>query len=147
MPVEPKDFRQFSLSDSCANAMSSDSHVRQRKFTPLSWKHWREFSNIGSEDGRVVTLVPPTSTDPGSNPELVHGLRFLPPGFCSGNSGFPPSTKSTPSLFHLAVVLCSKVMRGSCSGSERLASSTTPSVRPCRVSRLTIQSLSATKGD
>ena len=43
---------------------------------------------------------------------------------------FPRSSKSTPSLIHLAVVLCSEVMHGSCSGTERLAGSTAPSIRP-----------------
>ena len=51
-------------------------------------------------------------------------------GFFSGCSGFPPSSKSTPGLFHQAVVLCSEVIHGSCSGAERLAGSTPPSVRP-----------------
>ena len=48
-------------------------------------------------------------------------LRALP---------FPPSSKSTPSLIHLAVVLCSEVIHGSCSGTERPASCTAPSIRP-----------------
>ena len=43
---------------------------------------------------------------------------------------FPPSSKLTPSLIHLAVVLCSEVIYGSCSGAERLTGSTAPSVRP-----------------
>ena len=33
-------------------------------------------SSWTSEDGRMVTLLPPTSTDSGSNPELVGGLRL-----------------------------------------------------------------------
>ena len=37
--------------------------------------------------------------------------------------------KLTPSLIHLAVVLCSEVIYGSCSGAERLTGSTAPSVR------------------
>ena len=36
---------------------------------------------------------------------------------------FPPSSKLTPSLVHLALVLCSKVICGSCSGVERLTGS------------------------
>ena len=43
---------------------------------------------------------------------------------------FPPSSKLTSSLIHLAVVLCSDVIYGSCSGPERLAGSTAPWVRP-----------------
>ena len=39
---------------------------------------------------------------------------------------FPPSSKSTPSLIHLAVVLCSEIIHGSCSGAEHLAGSTVP---------------------
>ena len=38
-------------------------------------------------------------------------------------------SKSTAGLFHQAVVLCSEVIHGSCSGAERLAGSTAPSVR------------------
>ena len=38
-------------------------------------------------------------------------------------------SKLTPSLIHLAVVLCSEVIYGSCSGAERLTGSTAPSVR------------------
>ena len=42
----------------------------------------------------------------------------------------PPSSKSTPSLVHLAVVVWSEVIRRSCSGPERLAGCTAPSIRP-----------------
>ena len=41
---------------------------------------------------------------------------------------FPPSLKSTPSIINLAVVLYSEVIHGSCSGAERLAGSTAPSI-------------------
>ena len=43
---------------------------------------------------------------------------------------FPPSSKLTPSVIHLVVVLCSEVIYGSCSGAERLTGSTALSVRP-----------------
>ena len=43
---------------------------------------------------------------------------------------FPPSSKSTPSLIHIAVVLCSDVIHGSCSGTKRSAGYTAPSIRP-----------------
>ena len=43
---------------------------------------------------------------------------------------FLPSSKSTPSLIRVAVVLCSEVIHGSCSGAERLAGCTAPSIRP-----------------
>ena len=68
-------------------------------------------------------------------------------GFFSGYSGFPPSAKSTHSLFHQAVLLCSEVIHGSCSGAERLAGSTAPSVRSCWAAPLAIQSPTARKGD
>ena len=67
---------------------------------------------------------------------------------------FPPSSKSTPSLIHLAVVLCSEIIHGSCSGVERLAGSTVPfdptslscalrnSVSDCEEGRLAGQILS-----
>ena len=42
---------------------------------------------------------------------------------------FPPSSKSTPCLIHLAVVLCSEVIHGSCSGTECPAGCTAPSIR------------------
>lgn len=60
---------------------------------------------------------------------------------------FPSTSKSTPSLSHLAaVVLCSKVIHGSCSGIECLAGSAAPSVvQPCWVEPLAIQSTSARK--
>ena len=62
----------------------------------------------------MVTLMPPTSKDLRSNPKLIYGLRFVNLNLTLrvflGHSGFPPSEKSTPSLFHLAVVLCSEVM-------------------------------------
>ena len=68
-------------------------------------------------------------------------------GFFSGCSGFPPSAKSTHSLFHQAVLLCSEVIHGSCSGAERLAGSTAPSVRSRWAAPLAIQSPTARKGD
>ena len=67
-------------------------------------------------------------------------------GFFSGYSGFPPSAKSTHSLFHQAVVLCSEVIHGSCSGAERLAGSTAPSVQSRWAAPLAIQSRTASKG-
>ena len=76
--------------------------------------------------------------------EVVCGLSFSRSQ--SDSEGFPPSSKSTPSLFHQAVVLCSEVI-GSCSGAERLAGSTAPSVRPRWAAPLAIQSLTARKGD
>ena len=48
-----------------------------------------------------------------SQPDFKDFLRAL---------WFPPSSKSTPSLIHLAVVLCSEVIYGLCSGAESLAS-------------------------
>ena len=59
---------------------------------------------------------------------------------------FPSSSKSTPSLIHLAVVLCSEVIHGSCSGLERLAGSTAPSVQPRWPAPFAIQSTTARKG-
>ena len=66
---------------------------------------------------------------------FVSGLNFsrcqpYSEGFFSGYSGFPPSAKLNPSLFHLDVVLCSKVIHGSCLGAERLVGFTALSVRP-----------------
>ena len=78
-------------------------------------------------------------------PEIVCGLSFSrslsdSEGFSPG-SPFPPSAKSTPSLFHLAVVLCSEVIHGSLSGAERLTSSTVSSFPPRRAAPLAIHSL------
>ena len=53
----------------------------------------------------------------------------------------------THSLFHQAVLLCSEVIHGSCSGAERLAGSTAPSVRSRWAAPLAIQSPTARKGD
>ena len=52
-----------------------------------------------------------------SQPDLEGFLRAL---------RFPPFSRS----IHLAVVLCSEVIHGSCSGAERLAGCTAPSIRP-----------------
>ena len=78
--------------------------------------------------------------DPGSHPKFVCGLSFsqsqpYSEGFFSRYrfSSFPPSAKSTPSLFHLAVVLRSMVIQGLCSGAKRLAGCTAPSVLRDRV--------------
>ena len=50
---------------------------------------------LRSKDGRVVTLVPSTSADPGLHPEFVCGLRFSPSqpnseGFSLGTPVFLP---------------------------------------------------------
>ena len=66
---------------------------------------------------------------------FLRALRFLPP------------SKLTPSLIHLALVLCSEVKPGSCSGIERLAGGTAPSVQPRWAAPLVIQSTTARKGD
>ena len=61
--------------------------------------------------------------------------------------GTPVSSKLTPSLIHLAVVLCSEVIYyGSCSGAEHLTGSTAPSVRPHWAAPFTIQSTDCEKG-
>ena len=56
------------------------------------------------------------------------------------------NTKLTPSLIHLAVVLCSEVIYGSCLGAERLAGSTALSVRPHWATPFAIQSTDFEKG-
>ena len=66
-------------------------------------------------------------------PHVVCGLSFSRSqpdfeGFLRAPR-FPPSSKSTPCLIHLAVVLCSEVIHGSCSGTERPAGCTAPSIR------------------
>ena len=71
---------------------------------------WRKLDHLGSKEGNVLMLVPPTLADPRLNPKLVCGLRFvdldlLRPGFFSRYSCYPPSAKLIPSLFHLDVVL------------------------------------------
>ena len=50
------------------------------------------------------------------------------------------------SLIHLAVVLCSEVIHGSCSGAERLAGCTAPSIRPCWAASFASQSPNCVKG-
>ena len=64
--------------------------------------------------------------DPGST--LASGRMWVEFSRSQSDSeGFSPGI---PGLFHQAVVLCSEVIRGSCSGAERLAGSTAPSARP-----------------
>ena len=89
--------------------------------------------NKGSKDGPVVPLVPPISADPGSCVGWVSAdLNLTARVFLRrGTPVFLPSAKSTPSLFHLAMVLCSEVIHGSCSGAERPAGNTAPSGRSC----------------
>jgi len=76
-----------------------------------------------------TSIAPSTSTT-----NVACGLSFSrSQPDCEGFLPTPPvspSSKSTPSLIHLAVVLCSEVIHGSCSGAEGLAGSTAPSVRP-----------------
>jgi len=64
----------------------------------------------------------------------------------SWHSGFAPPQKSTPSLIHLAVVLCFEVIYGSCLGAERLAGCTASSVRPRWAAPFAIQSTDCEKG-
>ena len=90
------------------------------------------------------SITPSTSTT-----DVVCGLSFSQSqpdfeGFLQAVR-FPPSSKSTPSLIHLAVVLCSEVMHWLCSGAERLAGCTAPSIRPRWAASFAIQS--ARKGD
>ena len=59
---------------------------------------------------------------------------------------FSPSSKLTPSLIHLAVVLYFEVIYGSCSGAERLTGRTAPSVRPPWAAPFAIQSTDCEKG-
>ena len=73
--------------------------------------------------------------DPGSTlARVVFGVSFSRSQ--SDSEGFSPGTpvflppQNRLGLFHQAVVLCSEVIHGSCSGAERLAGSTAPSVRP-----------------
>ena len=108
-------------------------------FGALSLKlTWRShgISKLRSQGGLVVINRASHLCDPGSI--LASGRMWVEfqsisiwlRWFFSWYSGFPPSSKSTPGLFHQAVLLCSKVIHGSCSGAERLAGSTAPSARP-----------------
>ena len=72
-----------------------------------------------------------------SQPDFKGFLRVL---------RFPPSSKLTPSLIHLAVVLCFEVIYGSCLGAERLAGCTVSSVRPRLAVPFAIQSTDCEKG-
>ena len=91
---------------------------------------------LGSQGGLVVIKRASHLCDPGSTlARVVCGLSFSrsqsdSEGFSPGTPVFLPHQKSTPGLFHQAVVLCSEVIHGSCSVAERLAGSTAPSVRP-----------------
>ena len=132
--------------------------AREVKFLGISDAKGREINDLlfnKRESGWLSgyqQCLPPLRPGFNSRPRDRMWLEFQsistwPRGFFSGYSGFPPSAKSTHSLFHQAVLLCSEVIHGSCSGAERLAGSTAPSVRSRWAAPLAIQSPTARKGD
>ena len=84
---------------------------------------------MGDHLGRFPVLVENQSR----LPHVVFGLSFIRSqpdleGFLRALR-FPPSSKSTPCLIHLAVVLWSEVIHGSCSGTEHPTGCTAPLIR------------------
>ena len=81
----------------------------------------RDFGGNLAKGKKLVAKFDTTSWN------IVYGLSFSPsqPDFEGFPRAlrFPPSSKLTPTLTHLAVVLCSEVIYGSCSRAERLTGS------------------------
>ena len=107
----------------------------------------------GSKDGFVVMLVPHTSADRGANPAFEGRLNLsissLLQWFFFRYSGFPPSEKWTPSLFHFAGgAVLRGVMHGPCSAQEEhlhVAISTAQDSSPTSLSRALSDSVSDCK--
>ena len=103
--------------------MNNEVYTKKVTAIPIDKAHWE----VGL--AQWTSITPSTSTT-----NVVCGLSFSRSqpdfeGFFRALR-FPPSSDSTRSLIHLAVVLCSEVIHGSCSGAERLAGYTAPSIRP-----------------